>query len=360
MASDLTELGLARPASAAGALAPEFRGLLDRLSAVLPKAAVDSRRLQSQSFLAQIDEFRRRLDEVQTSAAVATFPDACDDYFTRARAYLLEREHEYAALIDVLRETVSRLSGESGAFHQELLATSARMDRLVEIDDLRDLKARIARESSRLKDATEEQRQNEEKTVSRLTRRIETLQASLTEAQEQAATDALTGIANRGSFDETIQRWLDDAVESGDAFVLAIADIDNFKSINDTHGHQVGDRVILCTAQWLQSSVRDADFVARYGGEEFAVLFARVSAAEADTRLARVLQELASRPFAYDGPDGPRTVSFTLSAGIAESAAGDTVASLVRRADEGLYQAKKRGKNRVVVKSRSRIASFFR
>ena len=358
MADGVTELGLSGPARTDRE--PRYRELLDRLTAVLPKATIDGSRLQSRAFLADVEEFRRRLDEVETSAVVAAFPDACDDYFTRARAYLLEREHEYVGLIDVLRETVGRLAGESNAFHAELLATSDRMQGLVEIDDLRELKARVARESSRLREATEEQKRHEEQTRSRLHRRIETLQASLTEAQEQAATDALTGIANRGRFDETIQRWLEDAAGSGETFVLGIADIDNFKTINDTHGHQVGDRVILATAQWLQSSVRGGDFAARYGGEEFAVLFARATAAEAEARLAYVLQELASRPFAYDGPDGPRSVSFTLSAGIAESAAGDTVASLVRRADEGLYLAKKRGRNRVVVQSRSRLASLFR
>ena len=359
MASDLTELGLARPANAA-ALPPQYRDLLERLSAVLPKATVDSRRLQSRAFLAQIEEFRRRLDDAQTSAVVSTFPDACDDYFTRAKAYLLEREHEYAELIDVLRETVSRLSGESGTFHAELLATSARMDRLVEIDDLRDLKTRIARESSRLKEATEEQRQNEEKTVSRLNRRIETLQASLSEAQEQAATDPLTGIANRGHFDQVLARWMEHFERSGDPFALGLADIDRFKAINDTHGHQVGDRVILCTAQWLQSSVRDTDVAARYGGEEFAVLFSGATAAEAEARLTRVLQELASRPFTYDGDGGPQSVAFTLSAGVSETCPGDTVDTLIRRADAGLYQAKKRGRNRVVVQSASRLRSLFR
>jgi diguanylate cyclase len=358
MAERVTELGLSRPARAGSE--PHYRELLDRLAAVLPKATIDSSRLQSRTFLADIEEFTCRLDEVESSAVVAAFPDACDDYFTRARAYLLEREHEYAALIEMLRETVRRLSGESSTFHAELLATSDRMERLVEIDDLRELQARVARESSRLREATEEQKRHDEQTRTRLHRRIETLQASLSEAQEQAATDALTGIANRGRFDETIERWLARMAESGDTFVLAVADIDDFKAINDTHGHPVGDRVILCTAQWLQSSVRGEDFVARYGGEEFAVLFASSTAADAEARLARVLQELAARPFAYDGPDGARSVRFTVSAGVAESAAGDTVAALVKRADEGLYQAKKRGKNRVVTQSRSRLASLFR
>jgi diguanylate cyclase len=357
MSDGLTELGLSRPGATASGT--RDRELLDRLSAVLHKATVDSTRLQSRAFLAQIDEFRRRLPEAESNAVVATFPDACDDYFTRARAYLLEREHEYAELIDVLRETVSRLAGESSAFHAELFATSDRMERLVDIDDLRELKTRVARESSRLKDATEEQKRKEERTRSRLQRRIETLQASLSEAQEQAATDALTGIANRGRFDEMIARWVELAAQSGETFVLAFADIDRFKAINDTHGHPVGDRVILCTAQWLQSMVRDTDFVARYGGEEFAVLFSRVTAAEAESRLSRVLAELAARPFSYDDANGQTSVRFTVSAGLTESAAGDTVPALVRRADEALYHAKKRGRNRVVVQARGRLASLF-
>jgi diguanylate cyclase len=359
MAHDLTELGLTRADAPGADLAGPHRMLLERLGRVLHKAAIDSNRLQSQLFLAQIDEFRRRLDEVETSA-VSTFPEACDDYFTRARAYLLEREHEYAGLIDVLRETVSRLAGESGAFHAELIATSDRMERLVEIDDLRQLKARVARESTRLKEASEEQRRTEDQTLSRLNRRIETLQESLTEAQEQAATDPLTGIANRGRFDQTIERWMEQFERSGEPFALAIADIDRFKAINDTHGHLVGDRVILCTAQWLQSSLRGTDVVARYGGEEFGVLFAHTTASEAEARLARVLQELSARDFTYDGDDGPQSVRFTISAGVAEPGPGDTADSLLRRADDGLYQAKKRGRNRVVVQSRGRLAAIFR
>jgi diguanylate cyclase (GGDEF)-like protein len=357
MPKGLTELGLSAQAATR---ATRDRDLLDRLSAVLHKATIDSSRLQSRAFLTQLEEFRARLNETEASAVVATFPDACDDYLTRARAYLLEREHEYAELIDVLRETVSRLAGESSAFHAELFDTSERIERLVEIDDLRELKTRVARESSRLKDATEEQKRLEEKTRSQLQRRIETLQASLDEAQEQAATDALTGIANRGRFDETIVRWLEHSTQSGDTFVLGLVDIDRFKAINDTHGHPVGDRVILCTAQWLQSSLRGTDFVARYGGEEFAVLFSGIDAADAEARLSRALQELAARPFAYDGPEGPRSVSFTASAGVAESAVGETVDALIKRADEGLYQAKKRGRNCVVVQPRSRLAALFR
>jgi diguanylate cyclase len=359
MTNDLTELGLSG-AALSGDRSDQYRELLDRLSAALNKATIDSSQLQSRAFLGQIEEFRARLDEPETSALVDRFPTICDEYFTRARTYLLEREREYIDLIEMLRDTVARFSGESNAFHAELLATSTRMERLVEIDDLRDLKDRIARESGRLKETTEEQKRNEDQTFSRLTRRIETLQASLVEAQEQAATDALTGLANRGRFDQLLPRWVDELRRSDEPFTLGMVDIDHFKAINDTHGHPVGDRAIICVAQWLQASARSTDVVARYGGEEFAVLFAASTASQAEARLSAALREIGQRPFEYDSDDGPRSVSLTFSAGLAEMSSGDTPEALVRRADEGLYQAKRRGRNRVVVQKRTLLGSLFR
>lgn len=358
MPADLTALDLSKPT--AHDRATVYRELLARLSAVLPKAAVESSRLQSDAFLEQVEQFRRGVADSAEDTSASAFPQVCDDYFTRARAYLLEREHEYVELIEVLRSTVGRLSGDADAFHGELLDVSARLNGLIEMDDIRQIRERMAQEAVRLKAASEQQRRQEEKTLSRLTRRIETLQASLNEAQTQASTDPLTGVANRGHFDQMVQRWMHTFERAGEPFVLGLLDIDDFKRINDTHGHPIGDRVILCAAQWLRASVRGTDFVARYGGEEFAVLLSHSSAAQAEARLADVLKSVADRRFDYDGGTETRSVSFTLSAGVAEAAPGDTVESLVRRADQSLYQAKRAGKNRVVVHRPSRLSNLFR
>ena len=357
MADGATQLALFEPET--DDRTARYRDVLDRLSGALTKATIESNRLGSHAFLDAIAEFRQRLTRHESGAAVAGFPDTCSDYFTRVRAHLLEREHEYLELIGVLRSTVGRLAGESDAFQASLLETSTRLNRFADLDDLRQIKQRLSQESLRLKEETEAQKRREAKTVSRLTRRIETLEACLDEAQEQAVTDALTGVANRGRFDQMLQRWLDHHAQSGEPFALGLADIDDFKSINDTHGHPVGDRVILCTAQWLQASVRGTDFVARYGGEEFAVLFSHTTAAEAAERLTGVLRTLGERRFDYDSDEGPQSVGFTVSAGVAETVPGDTAASLIRRADDGLYRAKRKGKKRVVVQTRTSLRALF-
>jgi diguanylate cyclase len=346
----------APPLDVSAPLAPEispastYVDLLTRLSGSLQRVALTGARLQSDVFLERLADFRRRVRGGEHGSVVSSFPDACDDYLARARAYLQERDDEYLELVDVLRETIARITGESGAFHAELMGVSERLTTFADLDDIRQIKERVARESAHLQEAAEEQKRQAEQTLAGLTRRVETLEASLDAATEQAET---------ARFDKTLDRWLQSFQATGQPFVLALADVDDFKVVNDTHGHQVGDRVLLATAQWLSASIRGTDLVARYGGEEFAILFSRVGLAQAEGRLGEVFRTLASKQFAYDADDGERAVRFTVSAGMADSVAGDTAESLIRRADEGLYEAKRAGKNRIVVRKKSRLAALF-
>jgi diguanylate cyclase len=117
-------------------------------------------------------------------------------------------------------------------------------------------------------------------------------------------------------------------------------DLDHFKSINDTHGHRVGDSVLVCASQWIGERIRTQDLLARYGGDEFAVLLDAVSLESAEHRFAEMLVELSGRSYAYTLGRDKRIIKFGLSCGFAEFASGDTAATLVQRADEALYQAK--------------------
>ena len=82
--------------------------------------------------------------------------------------------------------------------------------------------------------------------------------------------------------------------KDGKPLTLAMVDIDHFKQVNDSHGHLIGDRVLLCTAQWLQGSIRSTDFVARYGGEEFACILTGMNLAQTDSRFTQVLKDIAA------------------------------------------------------------------
>lgn len=169
----------------------------------------------------------------------------------------------------------------------------------------------------------------------------------------QSITDALTGAANRKHFDETLQRFFEEATSSGKTLSLLFIDADRFKNINDTRGHQAGDAVLAELAQRLGGVVRATDLVFRYGGEEFAVLVPR-----ADSHLAAGLGERLRRrvhdKLFQTGPSPDDQMAVTISVGVAtfDPRGARRIAApaeLVRAADEALYAAKQLGRNRVVI-----------
>lgn len=163
----------------------------------------------------------------------------------------------------------------------------------------------------------------------------------LEEVQSLAAHDALTGVANRRTFEQTLQREISRAARHGCAVGLVLLDLDHFKWINDRHGHQVGDAVLQDVAGVLQRISQDTDLVARYGGEEFVVVLPdRDQQAAADTA-ERIRAAVASADVG---------VPVTASVGVAcFPDQGADVEALVRAADAALYVAKQRGRDRVAV-----------
>jgi diguanylate cyclase (GGDEF)-like protein len=158
--------------------------------------------------------------------------------------------------------------------------------------------------------------------------------------QKQAETDALTGLANRRTFSSALERELSRAARNGEQLTLAMFDIDHFKSLNDTYGHQTGDEVLKKVAAALVEASRDFDTPARYGGEEFAVILPSCSTRESlavAERLRKSLSEIEGLP-----------VEITASAGVASfpTHAGD-IDALIKAADEALYESKRAGRDRV-------------
>ena len=159
----------------------------------------------------------------------------------------------------------------------------------------------------------------------------------------QATTDALTGLANRRSFDEELALEWRRAERVGSSLALILADIDNFKDINDTYGHQVGDTVLAKIGEALSARVRQYDFAARYGGEEFAILLPETDIAGARTMAQRLRRDLLKARIPVPGGELGVTASF----GVSASGGLDGPEQMIAAADAALYDAKKRGKNRV-------------
>lgn len=164
--------------------------------------------------------------------------------------------------------------------------------------------------------------------------------------QRQATVDDLTGLVNRRRFQETLGKAIAYAQRAGEPLSLVLVDVDNFKRVNDTYGHQCGDAVLRALGAILRERTRAADTPARYGGEELAVLMPGTDAAGASVSAEELRAAIAAA--VVEGPDWPVTV--TASFGVAEiGPMVPTGEALVAAADAALYEAKRTGKNRVVV-----------
>ncbi|MDR2693102.1 MAG: diguanylate cyclase [Chitinispirillales bacterium] len=163
----------------------------------------------------------------------------------------------------------------------------------------------------------------------------------------QAKTDGLTGISNKRHFYEALGREIARANRKKNTFALVLADIDNFKIINDTHGHQIGDAVLIELTKHLTDNVRVGDVVARYGGEEFVLILPDTDLEGAVALANRIRESIASTPFANAKYCVPYTSSFGLA--MYDGAAPVSKDDLIVIADTALYYSKHHGKNRVTV-----------
>src|SRR4029077_5155733 len=163
---------------------------------------------------------------------------------------------------------------------------------------------------------------------------------------ELAITDPLTGLSNRRYMESHVGTLIEQAATRGKPLTVLVIDIDYFKSINDTHGHDAGDDVLREFAIRIRKSIRGIDLACRYGGEEFVVLMPETDMAVATMVAERLRRRIASEPFPIQ--QGARTVQVTISIGIAALGPDENAAAVIKRADQALYRAKRDGRNRVV------------
>lgn len=160
-----------------------------------------------------------------------------------------------------------------------------------------------------------------------------------------AATDPLTGLSNRRSLLDRAEQALAQTHRTDQPMALVLADIDHFKHINDTHGHEVGDRAIVHVATLLAHCCRAQDMAARWGGEEFLILLPATTGSAAAVLAERLRDAVAAQPLPHDGS----AIAVTLSLGVAEVLAQESLGTAIARADRALYRSKETGRNRVTM-----------
>ncbi len=178
------------------------------------------------------------------------------------------------------------------------------------------------------------------------------LRRSLEKAKRDAEVDHLTGLPNRRAFEAVLEREFREARASFDPLTVAFCDIDHFKRINDTHGHDAGDRVIRLIAEMLATISNDNCHIARHGGEEFVMLFRAVSLAQAHRKLDELREQMADRRLVNRKTDEPLG-QITFSAGIADVFDFPDPRAALKAADEALYAAKEGGRNQIRIAPRA-------
>jgi diguanylate cyclase len=186
--------------------------------------------------------------------------------------------------------------------------------------------------------------------VRRLTQsaeRIEELEQFLSEARREAATDPLTGLANRRAFEAALLERAACAMDTGHPLAVLIADVDHFKTVNDRWGHDTGDAVLRMVANCLRQGVRGRDIVARHGGEEFSIILPDTTLAGAHSVAENLRVSVGQSHLVLEASTTVLTV--TISVGATTYAAGEKLAETLARADRALYSAKQDGRNRTAV-----------
>jgi diguanylate cyclase (GGDEF)-like protein len=339
----MIKLGLRGGAAADSAL----RTVVDELLSLLVELISAYHEAGDLELVETLESHRRELADAADDDTLAVLAESCLEAARAAVARACDRQSEQHAeltrFVALVRDTVTVLGGEGQDPSCEINKAADRFNELLEIKDFAQLKARLAHEVTGLRRLAEERQRQWREATEMFMAKVAVLETQLAGVREEASLDPLTKIANRRHFETVLG---DQLLKSKRQFVVVLFDLDNFKQINDTHGHGMGDRVLRETAAALKASMRPGDLLARIGGDEFAAIAPGLTLRQSESRMQAVLGSVRAQLAAAKG-----LTPVSLSCGVAECSAGDSAQSLIGRADQALYEAKRKGKNRVAVKS---------
>ena len=259
---------------------------------------------------------------------------------SRGKAIQEERDKTLKALQAVFRST-EELSSDVDAHTRDLVSVERRVEQIEAPEDFGEAQKEIIHQISAV--ITANRKLEDDLVCTRY--ELQEQEQELDRTRVEARTDELSGVGNRKAFEEHLPFMLLNYKRKGESFALILLDVDHFKWINDTHGHQAGDQVVMILGKTLKELLRPRDYVARYGGDEFAIMLAEVDLDAAIKASQRVRIEVERTTFDC-GVKGAR-VAVTFSMGLAIISENDTPESLVKKADGALYQSKHRGRNQL-------------
>lgn len=283
----------------------------------------------------------RRLDDVKQRVLNVM------DRQSAVRGRSLEAQEEMRAMLAAFIERLSTMSDSSTTFQNKIEDSAKRIEEVKTIEDLAPLlkdviqtTREMAEETARERDALKQLQSQAVATEAEIAK----LQQELLRASNSARHDPLTNALNRKGLDEALVREIANMRRKETPLSVALLDIDNFKKLNDSLGHESGDAALIHLVNVVRQNLRPGDTLARYGGEEFVILMADTAQDDGIKAMERFQRELTKNFFLA----GSEHILITFSAGVAQFTPDDSGADAIKRADKAMYLAKRAGKNRVL------------
>ncbi|OIR15873.1 response regulator PleD [mine drainage metagenome] len=251
------------------------------------------------------------------------------------------------SLMTTFIDRLGDLTASTGEYHKKIEGYSQKIGQADNLTELSHILKDVMHDTRIIQTST--MRSHEEllahkKQADEADARIKELELELEQVSELVREDQLTGALNRRGLDETIEREIKRAERGKSAVSVALLDIDNFKQLNDSLGHQAGDRALKHLTQVIKETLRPADSIGRYGGEEFLIVLPDTDLAAGIEAMQRLQRDLTKKFFLHNN----ERILVTFSAGVALRRENEDNEDLVGRADKAMYKAKQTGKNRVV------------
>jgi diguanylate cyclase len=250
-------------------------------------------------------------------------------------------------MVNSLISNIEELTDATGTYQVKLEYFSDKVNQTNDLEELNQLLVEIMQETQQVQSSVLEYRDDLIVTraeVSKAQDQISQLEIKLLEMGGKIQEDHLTGIFNRRGLDSAFEREISRAERNQEPLCFVLLDIDNFKQLNDKHGHKVGDDALVFLVGAIKETTRPEDIVSRYGGEEFAILLPNTILEEALLISSRILRNLTKKFFLYEN----KRLLITFSAGVAQYQPGESQESIFKRADQAMYKAKKTGKNQIL------------
>ena len=270
------------------------------------------------------------------------------EFARQQSAYLNNLEDELRGIVEMLVSGLKTVDSDATKFHRNIAQHLESLGSICQVSDLRQLRGALQNEIGSLQATLKASEQKQERSMEALASQVTVLRDKLEVAEGEARQDALTGVLNRRALDEMLNAWLEKFKAGSEKFSAILMDLDNFKQINDSFGHAVGDRALLAIVGCCRSLIRQGDVLARYGGDEFVFLLPGSSARNATKVAKKICEELANTGFELEDDNAGRNrLQLAASFGVTGCRKKDSVESIMQRADAALYQAKKQGRGRV-------------